>query len=71
MFDQPTGSSDAGALLLGQIERRHGLNARVAGALRDNRDPGKVRHSLADVIAQRVYGLACGYEDSNNAAYPP
>lgn len=67
MFDQPASSSDAGAILLGRIEARHGLIVAVSAALQDSRDQNKVRHSLGDVVAQRVYGIACGYEDGNDA----
>ena len=67
MFDQPANSSDAGAILLGRIEARHGLIAAVSAALQDDRNQAKVRHSLGDIVAQRVYGIACGYEDGNDA----
>ena len=66
-FDQPASSSDAGAILLGQIERQHGLIAQVSTALGYSRDQNKVRHSLADLAAQRVFGIACGYEDGVDA----
>src|SRR5690625_1118819 len=69
MFDQPASSSDAGAVLLARIEARHGLIAAVSAGLHDSRDQTKVRHSLGDVVTQRVYGIACGYEDGNDAAY--
>lgn len=42
--------------------------AALTGCLRDTRDPAKVRHGLNELFAQRVYGLACGYEDANDAA---
>src|SRR5690625_2737164 len=67
MFDQPASSSDAGAVLFSRIEKRHGLIAAVSAALHDSRDQVKVRHSLGDVVAQRVYGIACGYEDGVDA----
>src|SRR5690554_6998790 len=67
MFDQPASSSDAGAILLGRIEARHGLIAAVSAALQDDRNQAKLRHSLGDIVAQRVYGIACGYEDGNDA----
>jgi len=66
-FDQPHASSDGGAVLLKAVDRRLGLTARVAACLSDARDPGKVTHTLADLLAQRVFGLACGYADGNDA----
>lgn len=68
VFDQPASSSDAGALLLRAADERLGLTSALAGCLADARAAGKVKHSLLDVVRQRVYGLACGYEDCNDAA---
>src|SRR2546430_5155 len=67
-FDRPHASSDGGAMLLKAADRRLGLMAALSGCLRDPRDPAKVRHGLDEMLAQRVYGLACGYEDANDAA---
>src|SRR2546425_1132949 len=67
-FDQPHASSDGGALLLKAIDDRLGLTWRLASALHDRRQPGKVAHSLRDLLRQRVFGLACGYADCNDAA---
>ena len=67
-FDVPNASSDGGALLLKAADRRLGLIPRLAAALVDGRQPGKVRHALADLLGQRIYGLALGYEDANDAA---
>jgi hypothetical protein len=67
-FDRPHASSDGGATLLKAADRRLGLLDALAGCLRDERDPAKVRHGLDELLAQRVYGLACGYEDANDAA---
>jgi len=66
-FDQPHASSDGGAILLKAAEARYGLIAGLAGCLVDGRQPGKVRHTLEDVLAQRIFGLACGYPDANDA----
>lgn len=68
IFDVPNASSDGGAVLLKAADRRLGLLTRMAGALVDDRQAGKVRHALADLLGQRVYGLALGYEDANDAA---
>jgi len=67
-FDVPNASSDGGAVLLKAAERRLGLIPRLAAALVDERQAGKVRHGLADLLGQRIYGLALGYEDANDAA---
>jgi hypothetical protein len=66
-FDQPYASSDGGAVLLKAAEARYGLIDGFARCLVDDRQPGKVRHTLADLLAQRIYGLACGYPDANDA----
>src|SRR5512145_913917 len=67
-FDVPHGSSDGGAILLKAVDARWGLTERLAASLRDRRQPGKVEHSLCDLLRQRVFGLACGYADGNDAA---
>ncbi|MGA8103172.1 MAG: IS1380 family transposase [Candidatus Acidiferrales bacterium] len=67
-FDQQQGSSDGGAILLKAAERRLGLTSALAVGLRDDRQPGKVRHELHELITQRVMALALGYEDANDAA---
>jgi Transposase DDE domain group 1 len=66
-FDQQHASSDGGAVLLKAAERRYDLIDRFARCLVDERQPGKVRHPLADLLAQRLYGLACGHPDANDA----
>ena len=68
MFDRPHASSDGGALLLRAADRRLGLMTALTGCLHDRRDPTKVRHGVDELFAQRVYGLACGYEDANDVA---
>src|SRR5437667_1854965 len=67
-FDQPQASSDGGAILLKVVDDRLGLTWRLASALRDRRQPGKVMHPLRDLLRQRVFGLACGYADCTDAA---
>ncbi len=67
-FDVPNASSDGGAVLLKAADRRLGLIPRLAGALVDERQRGKVRHALADLLGQRIYGLALGYDDAHDAA---
>ena len=67
-FDQQHASSDGGAVLLKAAERRYGLIDGFARCLVDDRQPAKVRHTLAELLAQRIFGLACGHADANDAA---
>src|SRR5213593_4038320 len=67
-FDQPHASSDGGAMLLKAVDGRLGLTWQLASAIRDRRQAGKVAHPLRDLLRQRVFGLACGYADCNDAA---
>ena len=66
-FDQEQASSDGGAVLLKAAERVYGLLKALAGCLTDPRAPEKIRHTLADLIGQRVFGIACGHPDCNDA----
>lgn len=66
-FGQPHASSDGGAILLKAADRRLGLTVALADALTDTRDEARVTHRLCDLIAQRIFGLACGYPDGNDA----
>ncbi|AGA25597.1 IS1380 family transposase [Singulisphaera acidiphila] len=65
-FDGGAISSDGGALLLRQIEARTGIIRQFAACFTDHRDPDLVEHPLEHLLAQRVYGLALGYEDLND-----
>lgn len=67
-FDQRQGSSDGGAILLKAAERRYGLIDSLAGCLQDERQAGKVDHALRELLAQRVFAIACGYPDANDSA---
>jgi hypothetical protein len=67
-FDEDATSSDGGAILLKACDEALGLTARLANCLTDVRQEGKVQHRVLDMFRQRVYGLACGYEDVNDAA---
>ena len=67
-FDQRQGSSDGGAILLKAAERRYGLIGGLAGCLEDKRQAGKVDHPLKELLAQRVFSIACGYPDANDSA---
>ena len=65
-FDGGAISSDGGGLLLAQVERRTGILRQLAACFTDHRDPDLLEHTVAELIAQRVYGLALGYEDLND-----
>jgi hypothetical protein len=58
--------SDGGVLLLRRADERIGLRRAAAAVLSDPRDPTRITHSLRDLLAQRIYGLCCGYEDLND-----
>ena len=66
-FNQEHASSDGGGVLLKAAERVYGLVKAFARCLADKRAPGKIRHTLADLIGQRVFGIACGHPDGNDA----
>jgi hypothetical protein len=59
-------TTEGGALLLRQVEGKIGWLRRLAGCFTDGRDPARVEHPLAEMLGQRIYGLALGYEDLND-----
>ena len=59
-------TTDGGVLLLRQVDRRIQLLSRLTRCFVDQRDPLRVEHTVAEMVAQRVYGLALGYEDLND-----
>jgi hypothetical protein len=65
-FDGGTISSDDGALLLRQTDKRLNLLPRLAECFLDGRNQRRVEHTIPEMLAQRVYGLALGYEDLND-----
>src|SRR5215218_5895892 len=65
-FDGGHISSDGGALLLRKAEQITGILRQFAACFTDHRDPGLIEHSVEELVAQRVYGLALGYEDLND-----
>src|SRR5882672_7439396 len=67
-FDVNHASSDGGAVLLKGIDTQLGLTKRLAACVDDPRQPGKVQHQTLELFRQRVFGLACGYADCNDAA---
>jgi len=68
LFDQAQASTDGGAVLLKALDEQLQLTDQLACCLVDRRDPDKIRHPLRDLLRQRLFGLACGYEDANDAA---
>jgi len=62
-FDGGDITSNAGALLLGQVDRGLGLTRRFAACFTDRRDPRFVEHRVETLVGQRIFGLALGYED--------
>jgi hypothetical protein len=59
-FDGGAITSDAGGLLLREVEKRTGIGAQFAACFRDSRDPARIEHRVEELVAQRVYGLAWG-----------
>src|SRR5271168_1731095 len=66
-FDQQHASSDGGAILLRACDRRLGLTEALIGGIDDRRQSGKIRHAIGDLVRQRLYAIACGYPDGNDA----
>jgi hypothetical protein len=62
-FDGGAISSDGGSLLLREVEQRVGIIRQFAACFTDYRNPERIEHRLEELVAQRVYGLALGYED--------
>jgi hypothetical protein len=67
-FDHQHASSDGGAILLQACDQRLGLTEALIGGIDDRRQSGKIRHAIGDLVRQRLYGIACGYPDGNDAS---
>ncbi|MCB1101892.1 MAG: IS1380 family transposase [Kiritimatiellae bacterium] len=65
-FDEPRVSSDGGALYLREVDRHIGLMDRLAAAIDDTRRQSHVDHELTELLRQRAYQIACGYEDADD-----
>src|SRR5574339_965461 len=65
-FDGGDITSDGGALLLRKVEQLTGVIHQFAACFTDHRDPDLIEHTVEELVAQRVYGLALGYEDLND-----
>jgi len=66
-FDGGALSSDGGLMLVAKADQQLGLTAKLSSFLCDGRDSTKVKHQLREMLMQRVYQIACGYEDCNDA----
>ena len=66
-FEGGNVTSDGGALFLREAEKKAGVIGRLCSAIRDRRDPRYVDHTLEDLVSQRVFQIACGYEDANDS----
>jgi hypothetical protein len=66
-FDGGALSSDGGVVAVAEADKRLGITAALAALIPDHRQPEKVVHALPEMIAQRVYQIACGYEDCSDA----
>src|SRR4030042_4645970 len=60
-------SSDAGLLFLRELDFRIGIVRRIAEVLPDRRHPGYVKHEMEQLLRQRVFQIASGYEDANDS----
>jgi len=58
--------SDGGILLLRELDKRLGLTKKLSHLIKDTRHPSYIQHSIEDLLKQRVYAIACGYEDVND-----
>jgi Transposase DDE domain group 1 len=65
-FDGGSMTSDGGVMLLGQLDRKLGLLDAAARCIADPRSPLLIKHAVRDMLRQRVYGLALGWEDLND-----
>ena len=66
-FDTPDTSTDGGAILLKGVDTQLQLTKHLAACFVDLRQPGKVQHQGLELFRQRVFGIACGYADCNDA----
>ncbi len=65
-FDGGSMTSDAGVMLLSEVDRKLGLTQGAARHITDPRDPLRITHTARDMLRQRIYGLALGWEDLND-----
>ncbi len=65
-FNGGTISTDSGALLLREVEHGRDILKQFSNCFIDHRDQNEIEHTLKELISQRVYGIALGYEDLND-----
>ena len=65
-FDGGQLSSDAGVLLLRDVERRIGIARRLSMCLKDKRDPDLILHTVEEMLGLRMFAIASGYEDADD-----
>ena len=65
-FDGGAITTDGGGLLLREVERYTGIIEQFAGCFTDHRSAALIEHSVQELVGQRIYGLALGYEDLND-----
>jgi hypothetical protein len=65
-FDGGAITTDGGGPLLREVEKCTGIVRQFAACFRDYRNPVLIEHAVEELVAQRVYGLALGYEDLND-----
>jgi hypothetical protein len=67
-FDGGMLSSDAGVMLLREVEKKLGIAERLSSCLKDRRDPDLITHTVADMLRSRMFAIAAGYEDADDFA---
>lgn len=67
VFDDPSVTSDAGVLVLREIDKKMGLIKRLSQALNDSRRQTHIEHAQEDMLRQRIFQIACGYPDANDS----
>src|SRR5512146_767870 len=65
-FDGGDLTSDAGLVLLRQADRGLGLTKAMSACVTDRRQQAKVEHTFGEMLRERVFAIACGYEDAND-----
>lgn len=66
-LDEEHSSSDGGAVLLKAVDQQLGLSEALADCLRDPRQPGKIAHTFQELLRQRIFAIALGHPDANDA----
>lgn len=68
-FDGGNITSDAGMMLIAMTDKKIGLTEALSNQIIDNRQTKKVRHTILELLRERIYGIASGYEDTNDFKY--